>query len=361
MRKDADASAFGGVEFAPGVQLPRNVLNLWGGFAVRPAPGDWSLMRAHIRDVICGGDADLDAYVMNWLARMVQKPGEPGQVALVLRGDRGAGKGTLGEALGDIFGRHGIHLNDPQQLSGQFTGHLAGKVFVFADEAVFAADRSSTSRLKAMITEQRVPMERKGIDIVQVRNCAHILMASNDAWVVPAGTLERRFCVIDVPATRIGDIAYFGSIRDQMKKGGAAAMLHELQARDLSRFNVWDYPHTEAELDQQLATLDGWGSWLHGALTQKWAAGTEWTSTGALVSRSAIYDEYVRHSRDQREYRPVGQSEFGKRLRKLMALGGALIKNKQSHHGERSALLPPIELARDAFEKFLGRPMVWDG
>jgi len=350
----------GGVEFAPGFPLPANVLNLWGGFAVQPAPGDWSLMRAHIRDVICSGDEVLDTYVMNWLARMVQKPGEPGQVALVLRGDRGAGKGTLGEALGDIFGRHSIHLNDPKQLSGQFNGHLAGKVFVFADEAVFAGDKSSTSRLKAMITEKRVPMERKGIDIVEVRNCAHILMASNDSWVVPAGALERRFCVIDVPGSRIDDVAYFGSIRDQMKKG-AAAMLHELLARDLSRFNVWDYPHTEAELDQQLATLDGWGSWLHGALTRRRVAGTEWTSTGALVPRVAMHEEYKLHSACQREHHPMGESQFGTRLRKLMSLVGAQIKVKQSNHGDRSAILPPIELARTAFEKFLGRPMVWDG
>ncbi|EIM04121.1 bifunctional DNA primase/polymerase [Rhodanobacter denitrificans] len=351
----------GGVEFAPGVDLAPNVLNLWGGFAVQPVAGDWSLLREHIRAIICRGNEVLDTYVLNWLARMVQKPGEPGQVALVLRGERGAGKGTLGEALTELLGRHGIHLNDPNQLSGQFTGHLAGRVFVFADEAVFAGDRSSTPRLKAMITEQQLPMERKGIDIVQVRNCAHILMASNDDWVVPAGPLERRFCVLDVARDRIGDTAYFGRIRAQMRAGGLAAMLHDLQALDVSAFDVWDYPHTQAEVDQQLATLDAAGSWLHGALMSARIAGNDWTDTGASAPRAAAHEEYARQSREQKEYRPLNPPAFWKYVRKVMATGGAVVQDRKAHSGERSAVFPPLSDARNAFAKYLGRALEWDG
>lgn len=349
----------GGVEFAPLLNLPHDTLNLWGGFAVQPAPGDWSLMKDHIRDVICGGDRALHEYVLDWLARMVQRPGEPGQVAIVLRGDRGTGKGTLGEALLDLVGLHGIHLNDPKQLTGQFTGHLAGKVFVFSDEAVFAGDHSSVPRLKAMITERRVPMERKGIDIVQVRNCAHVLMASNDDWVVPAGEHERRFCVIDVSSHRRGDIPYFGAIRAQMAAGGLAAMLHELQTRDISAFDVYDFPHTAAEVDQQLATMDGKNGWLRDALLHGWVAGAEWSEHGALVSKSAAYDDYVRHSQAQREYRPEKREAFWKYLRKVMGEVGAVITTSQTHGGERSAGLPPLSQAREAFERMLGRKLSW--
>ena len=70
--------------------------NLWRGYTVEPEEGDWSLMKKHIRRVICNSDKKLFSYVKMWLARMFQRPWERGEVALVLQGGRGTGKGMLG-------------------------------------------------------------------------------------------------------------------------------------------------------------------------------------------------------------------------------------------------------------------------
>jgi putative methionine-R-sulfoxide reductase with GAF domain len=61
-------------------------------------------------------------------------------------------------------------------------------------------DKAGESVLKALITEPVISIERKGFDVVQVRNCLHIIIASNSDWVVPAVADERRFCVLDVDA-----------------------------------------------------------------------------------------------------------------------------------------------------------------
>ena len=74
-----------GVVFDPTGAERDGVLNLWRGFAVAPAPGDWSRLRWHIRNVICNGDAARSDYLLGWLARLVQHPAEPGQVAVVAR------------------------------------------------------------------------------------------------------------------------------------------------------------------------------------------------------------------------------------------------------------------------------------
>jgi hypothetical protein len=58
---------------------PNGCLNLWRSFAVDPVPGDWSLMGDHILKVICRGDPERGDYFLNWLARMVQYPEEPGR------------------------------------------------------------------------------------------------------------------------------------------------------------------------------------------------------------------------------------------------------------------------------------------
>src|SRR5262249_12842495 len=79
-------------------------LNSWRGFGVEPRQGDWSLMQAHIRDVLADGDQEAEGYILNWAAWAVQNPGKRAEAALVFRGDEGTGKGVFLHALREIFG-----------------------------------------------------------------------------------------------------------------------------------------------------------------------------------------------------------------------------------------------------------------
>jgi hypothetical protein len=88
----------GGVRYAPGEDLPVDTLNLWQGLAVAPKQGSWGRMKHHLYEVICDRNDAAFAYLMNWLARLVQFPGERGRVAVVCRGAKGSGKGLVGNA-----------------------------------------------------------------------------------------------------------------------------------------------------------------------------------------------------------------------------------------------------------------------
>jgi hypothetical protein len=68
-----------------------NRLNLWTGWGCEPRPGDWSLMRRHIYEVLANGDKEVGDYIVKWIAWMFQHPGEPPGVAIVLRGKQGTG------------------------------------------------------------------------------------------------------------------------------------------------------------------------------------------------------------------------------------------------------------------------------
>jgi hypothetical protein len=222
----------GGVVMDPTNEAPEDYWNLWKGFAVTPSPGDWSLMRDHLRNVICSGDEALFAYVMGWLARMVQHPNQPGEVALVLRGKKGAGKGTLGTWLIKLLGQHGIHVAHAKHLVGNFNAHLRDAVFVFADEAFFAGDKQHEGVLKALVTEPFITIEAKYENAVTITNMTHILMASNADWVVPATADERRFCVMDVSDARMGDRAYFKKLNAQMETNVSnLAYFHSMVAK----------------------------------------------------------------------------------------------------------------------------------
>jgi hypothetical protein len=150
----------------------------------------------------------------------------------------GTGKGTLARALLHIFGQHGLAISQAKHLVGNFNSHLRDCSFLFSDEAFFAGDKQHVGVLKSIITEPHLTIEGKFQNAVQTPNFLHVMMASNEDWVVPAAIDSRRFFVLQVSDQRKDDHAYFDAIWRQMKAGGYEAMLHDLQTHDLTTFNV---------------------------------------------------------------------------------------------------------------------------
>ena len=148
-----------GMVFDPSNRTRPCVLNLLQGYAVKPAPGDWSLMQDHIQWIICDGDPIRLRYTMGWLARMFQHPDEQGEVAIVMKGGEGTGKGTLAKAVKHIIGHHALAIANGKHLVGAFNSHLRDVVFLFADEAFFAGDRAHVGVLKSIITEPYLTVE----------------------------------------------------------------------------------------------------------------------------------------------------------------------------------------------------------
>jgi hypothetical protein len=65
------------------------------------------------------------------------------------------------------------------------------------------------SVLKSLITEMVSPIETKFENMKLARNHPHIMMASNEDRVVPAGIDERRVFVLNALGDRRGDFVYF--------------------------------------------------------------------------------------------------------------------------------------------------------
>jgi hypothetical protein len=139
---------------------------------------------------------------------------------------------------------------------------------LFADEAFYAGDRQHEGVLKALITEPSLPIEGKYKDLVEVDNMLHIFMSSNADWVIPAAIDERRFSVRDVADNHVGDRAYFRNIADQMEGGGLAAMIWDMQRRDISGFEVRDIPDNPALKMQKTLSLNSLERWWLAALAR---------------------------------------------------------------------------------------------
>jgi hypothetical protein len=185
------------------------------------------------------------------MARAVQRPNCAGEVAVVLRGARGVGKGQAVKPFGKVWGQHYLHVADPKHLVGSsFNAHLRDCSVLFADEAFWVGDVKREAVLKALITEETIMIEAKGVDAQPMRNVIHLLMASNEDWVIPAGAHERRFFVLDVGDAHRQDRAYFGAIEEDMGSGGLENLLDFFQHYDLAGFDVRHVPATAALFDQ---------------------------------------------------------------------------------------------------------------
>jgi hypothetical protein len=251
------------VAFAPGTEADsdRGAYNLWKGFSCASKPGDCSLLWDHIENNVCAGDDDLFKYVTGWMAWTVQHPDRAGQVAMVLRGGRGVGKSFFAKQFGELFGRHFMQVSNSSHLTGNFNAHLRDVIVLFADEAFYAGDKKHTSILKTLITEDTLTIEAKGVDMEVSPNYIHLIMASNDLHVIPAGGDERRFLVLDVGRQNQQDGDYFKAIQDQMDNGGREALLHLLMTYDLDGFDVRTVPDTKALQEQKSLSLDFEESW----------------------------------------------------------------------------------------------------
>jgi hypothetical protein len=311
-----------GVTFDPTRKAPPEYMNLWRGFAVKPKGGDWSLMRDHIDRVICSGVPEYATYVLDWLARLFQEPNLPGEVALVLRGGKGVGKGILGRWIARALGQHGMQIFNSTQLVGRFNEHLRDCVVLFADEAFYAGDKQHEGVLKGLVTEPFLPIEGKYLRVVTVRNTLHLILASNSEWVIPASSDERRYCVLDVADNRRGDLPYFAAIERQMHNGGLAAMLHDLLARDISDFEVRAVPQTEALIIQKTLSLSSLEQWWLAVLSR----GFLWKSRfGAkyfrnwqdFYSTELLTRSYQQWRQENRPHERKGREELGSFMTKL--------------------------------------------
>jgi hypothetical protein len=312
----------GGVVFDPTGKAPEDCWNLWSGFAVEPSPGDWSLMRQHIEAVICRGNQEHAAYLLNWFARMYQHPNVPGEVAVVLRGKKGCGKGVLCNWNLRAWGQHGLRIGHAPHLTGNFNDHLRDCVMLFADEAFFAGDKQHEGVLKGLITDPTIAIEGKYKAVVSVPNMLHIMMASNSDWVVPASPDERRYFVLDVSDRRIGDRHYFKALNDQMRGGGLAAMIHDLLNRDIGEFEVRDIPQTDALADQKMLSLDSLDKWWLAVLERGFVWESRYGVTDFLtwrpfVSTLLLHKSYLQWCNRNRVSRPRDATQLGRRMTEM--------------------------------------------
>lgn len=297
--------------------LPHGYINTWAGYAISEekarlsggsstGPGAMAFVK-HIRENVAGGDPAQTKYMLNWLAHMIQSPGQKAKTAVVMRGEEGTGKGILHAVCAEILGRSYVrHPSGRSQFVGRFVTIIEDCVLLFADEVHWSGNAEEGEVLKKIITEDCLTVEHKGVDAADVRNTCHVMMASNQDWVVPAGPNARRYAVFDVKPTEDRKPRDLRHLMTPAALNDIAVLLHTFDVE-----GELELPESAGLTDQKIQSLKGINAWLAGLVTQG-----DRRFFGREVSKAEVFEAYKQHL--GRSSFPPDASNFWKSLRKTL-------------------------------------------
>lgn len=133
---------YAGLVFMPGKPQElatahgRPYYNLFRGWPVQPVPG------APQKNHLCRRRRTLPLCPPLAGARPPET-GRDARTAPVLRGGQGAGKGTLVNLYGQLFGIHFQAISQMEQLLGKFNAHMQDTILVFGDEVTWGGNKQS--------------------------------------------------------------------------------------------------------------------------------------------------------------------------------------------------------------------------
>jgi hypothetical protein len=359
--------------------------NLWRGTIAPAAIGSCERFKAHLKDVVCSGNADWFAWLWAWLAQLAQDPTNRPGTCVVQRGGEGVGKGIWVLYFGRIFGRHFVHVQGARQLVGNFNKHLADAVLIFGDEAFWAGNKEHVGTLKAIITEPTTMCEPKFHDPFPLTNHKWLIISSNETWVFPTGITARRPLVLDVPGTRKGNTAYFAALAREMEHGGPARLLHELRGFDVAGcgVNLREPPRTAALIEQKrlsMTTADRfWEERLREGtllphdpdrylsdLEEKLLRWDQPERDGrAWVHGDKLHGAYLDAAKRTNERYPVGAEIFWSALRQWLPGDGITSgRIRPSGHKHENPLrfkgFPPLARCRELFAQAAEQTIDWE-
>ena len=294
--------------------------NLWRGFAISPTPGFKKQRRLmqHIHRIVCRRDKRKFKYLMKWLAWSVQNSHRHAEVVVVLKSEaEGCGKSTVGFVMLEIFGpRHGLLVDNKEQLIGTFNAHLETSCFVLGEEVLWAGDVKTADLVKSRVTASLIPIEAKYRQQRQVPNRLHVMLTTNHDWAVAAGMNARRYFVCEVSDEVVQKRSWFERLYTDLKDQGSSQFLHLLLNLKLGDWHPREMPKTDELVEQQIMSAGSVEQWLFACTEVDDVAGAANVGLGRDVATQTLYEAYTVYTKT-RGSRPESLTRFGRLMTEL--------------------------------------------
>ena len=358
---------FEGVRFDPSDKADPDFYNLWRGFDVAPlgdseevsidAKKSVDMFFDHCLRNVCGGDKNLNHWLISFFAHLCQKPGEKPQCSLVFKGLKGTGKTIISEIIGHLIGEYAVILSDKHSLATNFNSILEDKLLVTLDEAFWSGDKTIDSKLKGIITGKKRRIEHKGIEAYPTDVFDRIIIIGNDDHLVLASGDERRYAVFNVGDDNIRDQTFFKTMRHGIERlGGDRLLMKKLMEYDCSGADIDIAPNTSGLAEQKEHSLDVFQSWWKECLHEERILGSGIEGWPEEIAFSVLYEAFINQlGKDKsRAYTPT-KIRVAKSLKHMSPLCSRQIRTASA----KKYSLAPVDVARGEFNNFIGHKVKW--
>ena len=362
---DPQTHVYDRLAFSP-VPEPSNTLNLWRSPRLRPRRGDCRLIRKHLFEVICNGNRRNFAFLLQFLAHMLQCPATKPGVMIVLLGGQGTGKGALFALLSRIWAHSVLRVSDIEQIAGRFNAALANAYVVCMDEALFVGDRKSQDKMKSLITEPIISIEQKHQPQHSIESYHRYFAASNHDHFAQIENDDRRYFILPVSSAYQQNNEYFTELFKAMESDSVIeAFMHTLASIDLKKFNPRSAPKTDAHTEQRMLSLSRFEKYWYHALwsgelpdfcdyTQEWDSEV-FITTDKLALAATKFDP------SSSRYKSITPQEVAREIKRLCPSAKPTRKSISIRSSQsRGYDFPALSVARQEFETAKGFKVDWD-
>lgn len=157
-------------------------------------------------------------YCLNYLAHMVQKPGEIPRTALLVKGIQGIGKNIFFEKITEVLcgSEYLLSTDNLDDIVGKFSS-INRKLMVILDEAKGKDTFTNSDSIKSFITAEKVRYERKGVDSIMIHNCVRMVFLTNNENAVKIEQSDRRFQAMEGSDDMANNTEYFTKLLSAFK------------------------------------------------------------------------------------------------------------------------------------------------
>jgi hypothetical protein len=170
------------------------VLNAWVPPTIRPAPGDSLVLDEVIRFV--SGSAEGEAWLTNWLAAALQRPGERFRTAPILSGQQRTGKSVLIRAIRALIGEANSKTIRSEDITSRFSASFATGLLVAVGEIETADLDAAQGRLRYLTGEDRIVVEGKFAAAREVKNRLKLIGSTNKRDPVRVDAKDTRWTIL---------------------------------------------------------------------------------------------------------------------------------------------------------------------
>jgi hypothetical protein len=250
-------------KFLPGEpEFAGPIYNMWIEPSIKPKAGDTTVFDDHLKRLL--PDPVERGYALDWMAWVLQNEKLKPNFMFLMQGEQGSGKSWLGAVMARLVDKRNTMLLRTEDVGSKFNSWISRTRLAIVEELMGDDKRTLANRMKALVTQEDVPVELKGKDITTMPNKAAFMAFTNHLDAIKLENSDRRYMIFRSAASGKDDVAYFERLWAVLDDEAAlAAIMHSLVLRQVARsWGLGRAPHTKAHEEMRREGMPEVEQWI---------------------------------------------------------------------------------------------------